>query len=522
MQLPLIERAKEQNATFVMTRWNHASSGRASHCATAVDQAASTKIPQKTLAPGEQYRFHFDMTKCIGCKCCVVACNEQNGNPADINWRRVGEIEGGWYPNTQRLHLSMGCNHCLEPTCLTGCPVDAYSKDPITGVVIHNAETCIGCQYCTWNCSYGVPQYNPERGVVGKCDMCHNRLAEGREPACVGACPEEAIQIEIVNIADWKRNYAVSANAPGLPTADDSLSTTRITLPANLPPDTRKVDMNRVRPEHPHWPLVFMTVLTQLSVGAFASIWLLQVFGLQARLKIAALVSLTLGGLALGASTMHLGRPVFAYRALKMWKRSWLSREVLLFGVFSQIAFVYAAVLWFGLPGSRVIGVLTVLAGGAGVTASACIYLVHPRPAWHSKHTIAEFYLAGTILGPLLAAAIGLGAKEWLLAATAAAAGLQLLNLAIKFFWLVGSDTVELKASARLLCTQLRSLLLVRTALLIVGGIILPLQSRSLAGLDAALALAFSGEILGRYLFFVSVVPKNMAASYLGSHKAAA
>jgi len=51
-------------------------------------------IPERALAEGEQYRFHFDMTKCIGCKCCVVACNEQNGNPAAINWRRVGEVEG--------------------------------------------------------------------------------------------------------------------------------------------------------------------------------------------------------------------------------------------------------------------------------------------------------------------------------------------------------------------------------------------------------------------------------------------
>jgi len=462
------------------------------------------------------------MTKCIGCKCCVVACNEQNGNPANINWRRVGEIEGGWYPNTQRLHLSMGCNHCVEPTCLAGCPVDAYSKNPITGVVIHNAETCIGCQYCTWNCSYGVPQYNAERGVVGKCDMCHNRLAEGREPACVGACPEGAIQIEIVNIAEWKRNYAASANAPGLPSADDSLSTTRITLPTNLPPDTRKVDMNRVRPEHPHWPLVFMTVLTQLSVGAFAAIWLLQIFGQQARLSIAALVSLAVGCVALGASTMHLGRPVHAYRALKMWKRSWLSREVLLFGVFSQVAFVYAALLWLNLPGSRIVGVLTVLAGAAGVAASACIYLVRPRPAWRSKHTLAEFYLTGALLGPLLAANIGLGARQWLVAAIVAAAGLQLLNLALKFLWLVSSDVFELKASARLLSTQLRSLLLVRATLLVLGGIVLPLQTRSVAGLALALAIAFCGEVLGRYLFFVSVVPKNMAASYLGGRKAAA
>src|SRR5262249_18245161 len=340
MQLPLLERAKEQSIAFALTPRSLASSGKPARCA--VSAQTAHKIPQRPLAPGEQYRFHFDMTKCIGCKCCVVACNEQNGNPAHINWRRVGEIEGGWYPNTQRLHLSMGCNHCLEPTCLQGCPVDAYSKDKVTGVVIHDAQNCIGCQYCTWNCSYGVPQYNPERGVVGKCDMCHHRLAEGREPACVAACPQGAIQIEIVNIAEWQQNYALSANAPGLPSADDSLSTTRITLPTTLPPDTRKVDLNRARPEHAHWPLVFMTVLTQLSVGTFVAIWLLQIFGQQARLNIAALVSLAVGGLALGASTLHLGRPIHAYRALKMWKRSWLSREVLLFGLFSKIAFAYA------------------------------------------------------------------------------------------------------------------------------------------------------------------------------------
>ena len=128
MQLPLLERAKERNITFAMTPRSRAGSARAAHCA--VPTESTPKIPERQLAAGEQYRFHFDMTKCIGCKCCVVACNEQNGNPAAINWRRVGEIEGGHYPHTQRLYLSMGCNHCLEPSCLIGCPVDAYTKNP--------------------------------------------------------------------------------------------------------------------------------------------------------------------------------------------------------------------------------------------------------------------------------------------------------------------------------------------------------------------------------------------------------
>src|SRR5690348_3553565 len=195
------------------------------------------RMPGRTPGPGEQYRFHFDMGTCIGCKCCVVACNEQNGNPADILWRRVGEIEGGTYPFTQRHYLSIGCNHCLEPTCMTGCPVDAYSKDDLTGIVRHSADACIGCQYCTWNCSYGVPQYNADRGVVGKCDMCHGRLARGQDPACAVACPEDAIRIEIVNVDNWRKQYSGEANAPGMPSADDSLSTTRITLPSRLPED---------------------------------------------------------------------------------------------------------------------------------------------------------------------------------------------------------------------------------------------------------------------------------------------
>jgi DMSO reductase iron-sulfur subunit len=472
--------------------------------------------------PGEQYRFHFDMTKCIGCKCCVVACNEQNGNPADIHWRRVGEIEGGWYPNTQRLHLSMGCNHCLEPSCLIGCPVNAYTKNPETGVVVHSADACIGCQYCTWNCSYGVPQYNSDRGIVGKCDMCHERLDEGREPACASACPEGAIAIEIVNVADWKREYAASANAPGLPSADDSISTTRITLPSTLPPDTRKVDLGRVRPEAPHWPLVFMTVLTQLSVGAFASIWVLQATAKATRLGTGALVSFLAAALALGASTLHLGRPIHAYRALKMWRRSWLSREVLLFTCFSGVAGIYSALLWYRSALSSAFGAMTFLFGVAAVIASAFIYLVPARPAWNMKHTIADFFLTSAFLGSLLGATAGADSRRGLLLAAATAAAAQMLNQAIRFLGLTSSDLFERKASAQLLSTVLAVKVLGRGALLLFGGLVVPLLFPSAWGAVAALALALAGEILGRYLFFVSVVPKNMAASYLSGAKVAA
>lgn len=356
---------------------------------------------------------------------------------------------------------------------------------------------------------------------MGKCDMCYDRLTDNREPACVNACPEGAIQIEIVNVEQWKREYSGSANAPGLPSADDSISTTRITLPERLPPDTKKADFWRVRPEAPHWPLVVMTVLTQLSVGAFVAIWLSQLFGASARLGVAALGSLILGGLALASSTAHLGRPIHAYRALKMWKRSWLSREVLLFGCFSGMAGLYASSLWLVFPFSQALGGLTALFGAAGITASASIYLVPARPSWNSKFTIADFFLTAALLGPLFAAAIGVGNAHSLMLLVVVAASTQLLNQTLKFLWLIGSDTFELQASARMLSTTLARPLLLRGALVLAGGIALPLAGSRLACL-VALPTALAGEIVSRYLFYVSVVPKNIAAPYLAASGEAA
>jgi formate dehydrogenase iron-sulfur subunit len=498
--------------------WLDAAPERGGTCGTGL----TARMPERAVETGEQYRFHFDMGKCIGCKCCVVACNEQNGNPAAINWRRVGEIQGGWYPQATQSYLSMGCNHCLEPTCLSGCPVDAYTKDSVTGLVRHSADACIGCQYCTWNCSYGVPQYNPERGVVGKCDMCHGRLSMGQSPACVNACPEGAIAIEIVNVADWRASIAAFDAPAGTPVADGSLSTTRVTLPASLPPDARPRDLTHVAPEHPHWPLVIMTVLTQLSVGAFTTIWLLQMAGAQTRLGLAALTSLIVGGIALTASTLHLGRPVHAYRALRMWRRSWLSREVLLFASFSGVAAAYAGMLWFGLAGSALVGAATVALGLAGVTASGFIYRVPSRPSWNSPHTLLEFNLTAGVLGPMFAAAIGAGTLRWLAIGAAVIAAGQLGLLAVRILRSIASDSLELKGTARLLSTVLARQLFWRCALLAAGAIALPLLAPNQFAMAIGLMLAVSAEITGRYLFFVSVVPKHLAAPYLATAREAA
>ncbi len=104
MSLPLLERAIHGDPITRFTDGSTCGAGGLVNLR-AMPAASPSLIPDRAPAPGEQYRFHFDMTKCIGCRCCEVACAEQNGTPADQKWRRVGEIEGGVYPFTQRLSI---------------------------------------------------------------------------------------------------------------------------------------------------------------------------------------------------------------------------------------------------------------------------------------------------------------------------------------------------------------------------------------------------------------------------------
>ena len=496
-------------------------------------------MPDRPLAPGEQYRFHFDMTRCIGCRSCEVACNEQNGNPEEIRWRRIGEIEGGTYPDTQRLYLSMGCNHCIEPDCLKGCPVAAYTKDSSTGIVLHSTDMCIGCQYCTWNCSFGVPQYNPDRGVVGKCDMCYNRLTDGLEPACVNACPEAAIQIEIVDTAAWVANHQAAAS-PGMPVGAEAISTTRITLPEDPTAFLANANANRVVPEHPHWPLVFMTVLMQTVMGALCYIapsrqpqpWLMTLLFLVVNV-------------ALALSTFHLGRPAFAWRALKMWKRSWLSREVLVFSLFTGILAAATGLHWLCSPdllplvvrqhlpsvpfalASHLLALMVALDWAAlalallGTVVSSCIYLIKARPAWDTVHTPIDFLVTGLLGGSVLYRLIGVSLPhrpEFLpLAATViqVTAVLWVGNFLLRLLRLAQSPVFEQRATVKLLGGVLRRELVVAAMALFAG------VGLSLAGLvPLACGVILFGALVLRYLFFVSVVPLNMALTFLNQESA--
>ena len=220
------------------------------------------------------------------------------------------------------------------------------------------------------------------------------------------------------------------------------------------------------------------------------------------------------------ASTLHLGRPIHASRALRMWRRSWLSREVCLFTAFSTVACLYSGALWARLDGSTAVGAVTVALGLGGVTASARIYCVPSRPTWNSPFTLAQFNLTAATLGPLFAAAIGTGDARGLAVVAAAMAGAALVTLALRFLRASASDGVELQASAKLLATRLRSLLVWRGVLLALGAIALPLFSVQVPALWLGFALALGGELLGRYLFFVSAIPRHMTAAYLESNAA--
>lgn len=147
--------------------------------------------------------FFMDMSACMGCKACMIACKDKHNLPLGIHWRKVIEASGGewvenpdttWEQNVFTYYISMSCNHCESPLCVQACPTGACAKDE-NGIVAIDPDKCIGCGYCSWNCPYSSPQLDKEKRHMTKCDFCKDYLAEGREPACVAACPSRALQV---------------------------------------------------------------------------------------------------------------------------------------------------------------------------------------------------------------------------------------------------------------------------------------------------------------------------------------
>ncbi len=498
-------------------------------------QCGNYSIDIPPLQEGEQYRFHFDAVACVGCRCCEVACNEQNNNPADIKWRRVGEMEGGEFPAFTQMLNSMSCNHCIDPECLIGCPTESYIKIAETGIVVHEDDTCIGCQYCTWNCPYGVPVFHEERKIVTKCHMCHERLDEGESPACVQACPAGAIEIEVVNVEEWlNRDIDEQANMPFLPDARITNSTTRYTLPENLPEQMKEMDEHILKPAHKELPLVFMTVLTQISLGGFLALFLgdvMSLFGFESTNWIMALLVMLPAALGLPLSALHLGRPFLAMTAMKNIKTSWLSREALALGVFTGLMTVVVASYFFDIPVllRLLLEAVTLIIGIYGIYAQSMIYRIRARPSWNRITTNFKFFGVAYI-GFFLVAFVSLVASihEAIIPLTTLG---MLGALAQLFFSYEDIRTLDAKENAyqlqrtkRLLNENFKNVKRIRFVSLILGGVLLPLlalvfvsaSSITVASviLFLAIVITFVSEISDRFLFYTTVVPLGMAGGF--------
>ena len=147
-----------------------------------------------------KYAFFVDSSACSGCKACQVACKDKHGLEAGRLWRRVYEVAGGgwvrageaWQHSVFAYNLSIACNHCEKPACLEACPAWAIWKRE-DGIVLIEANRCLGCEYCSWACPYGALQYDERSGTMSKCTFCADQLDAGLPPACVSACPLRAL-----------------------------------------------------------------------------------------------------------------------------------------------------------------------------------------------------------------------------------------------------------------------------------------------------------------------------------------
>jgi Fe-S-cluster-containing dehydrogenase component/DMSO reductase anchor subunit len=508
-------------------------------------------LPATPPGPGQQYAFQVDLDTCTGCKACVAACHSLNGLGEGETWRSVGLIHGGTSVAPVQQTVTTACHHCVDPACLNGCPVRAYEKDPITGIVRHLDDQCIGCQYCIFTCPYDVPQFNVKMGIVRKCDMCSGRLAQGEAPACVQGCPNTAIAITVVDTAKALEDAQGDAFLPGAPSPGITAPTTVYKTERALPRNALPADFYSVRPADKHTPLVVMLVLTQLSAGALVVDQLLGrvlepalVAGLR---PLQAGTALVLGVLALAAATLHLGRPQYAYRALLGLRTSWMSREILAFGVFAALSSVYAlsvSPLLAQLPARAAaslaaaassLGLLAACVGIASVACSVMLYHVTQRTWWNGGRTSFRFFGTAAVLGTAtsLVAALanlpvltpsGLAVLKSLLLAVSVLALAKLLGELVVLGRLRDKRQGDLKRSALLLVSHLAYIQRRRLACAVLGALVAPLACR--AALDAgnapwalgwallALLALTTGELLERFTFFAAMSAPRMPGTF--------
>jgi len=553
----------------------------------ALEQAQSTGryrslLPATPPAPGQQYAFEVNLDLCSGCKACVTACHALNGLDEGETWRSVGvliadsssasslsrQTHGGCgadegqqsqellNPESWQRHVTTACHHCVDPGCLNGCPVLAYDKDPVTGIVRHLDDQCIGCQYCVMKCPYEVPRYSSRLGIVRKCDLCYQRLARDEAPACAQACPNEAIRITLVEqqeVAAAFRNDtpptrgdqtdgetvavrpenpvgtgAINGFLPDSPDPALTLPSTQFLTETQWPRRVRAADDEALRLEPPHWPLVFMLVLTQAATGTFAACAFLRQFGLNAAQQPleAAGFGLLLTGLV--ASACHLGRPWKAWRSFLGWRRSWLSREIVLFQAFAVAGGLLLLNSWTGF--GRGLGPLllpaVVVLSALSVGASAMVYVDTGRPFWSARRSFGNFIGTTLLLGATVTAFVEYaalaettGAERALVLQGAVLTALLVRTILLlwrqgELAWARRNPASAIHRNAQALVTHKPGAMAASRCLYLLATLsgilaLLPATSAPL-WLPLSAAATFVSEILARYLFFVGSAARRM------------
>ena len=170
-----------------------------------------TSLPQ--TPPAKKLGLVIDLDTCVGCHACAVNCKEWNtgghsapltdldpygDSPMGVWFNRVHTFEAGDGAAGRTVHFPKSCLHCDEPACVTVCPTGASYKRAEDGIVLVNADTCIGCKLCSWACPYGAREYDYTDGVMKKCTLCIDRIYNenleevDRVPVCVSTCPASA------------------------------------------------------------------------------------------------------------------------------------------------------------------------------------------------------------------------------------------------------------------------------------------------------------------------------------------
>lgn len=439
-------------------------------------------IPFTKPGHGQQYAFEVNLDQCTGCKACVAACHSLNGLDDDESWRDVGVLIGDIYVPYQQT-VTTACHHCLDPACANGCPVLAYEKDTVTGIVRHLDDQCIGCSYCILKCPYDVPKYNKKRGIVRKCDMCQQRLAVGEAPACVQSCPSGAIAIRIVNVEDpTLRQPFEGSLLPDVMRSDYTRPTTRYISSKPIPVNAKSADAESSRTEEAHTPLVLMLVLTQLAAGVLL---------FSEKHDALRWIGFAAASLGILASVSHLGQPLKAWRCFLGWRKSWLSREILAFGLFAPAAFA-SALDFIPAWAAALVGVLSVF-------CSVMVYVDTHRPFWEMAQTAPKFFGTALVLGAAIAAG-------WDATLRTEACLFAALKLAWEALYLSLDDPRHVRTHG-LLLGPLRGLHVARFAIGLCGAVFM------LHSVWFGFALLLTGEYLERTLFFRAAAAWRMPRS---------